>query len=182
VTADPDLFVAALRKIADHGGADAWIGREPVPQSFVRYLDAVGRPLFDKPSLDVYLTSAEATRSSDPLLAEAHRAVLELHGGLKQLLAGGDASAAFAAIPGSLEALTRIREFLHDRESQSRLAAEAVSRAKSLESRLKEAHEAGPTADTPPGWLRDADRDLAGLDEILRELRRESHVGGRAVA
>jgi hypothetical protein len=81
--ADPDGYVNRLKRGLEQAraqpGESVWVDGEPVPPRLVSYLDeGPGSPLLDNAELKKYLSSSQASHSSDPLILQAQALVDDL--------------------------------------------------------------------------------------------------------
>jgi KAP family P-loop domain len=78
--ADPDGFVHRLREgIEARDAGTVWVDGEPVPPRLVDYLDqGRGKSLLTNPRLAAYLSSSQASHSSEPLILRAQALVDDL--------------------------------------------------------------------------------------------------------
>ena len=160
------------------GTADFPLTPEPLPRSFVDYVRSTkAAAILSEPDLDVYVSTAEATRSSDPAVLKAQAVVTQVSQVVESL-----------GRPGSGTTETRAVSELHDRLSiltsplgrrSSPLASEALSEWGALtdyvEERVPSPSLEAPTE--PPDWAAQAVRRLTALQETLAAMRQEAFVG-----
>jgi hypothetical protein len=184
--AEREVFTDAVLRQLDGTPAaveNLWPELASVPDSFFDYLDAHGRQMLAVASLDPYLHSSEATRSTQPGLVAAYHVLGDLRGHLRAL--AGVATA---------EGWRRIRsDFSKDlprlRSALSRLSGSAPG-ARLLVDADELARPSDPDANGPmaPGdaederaeletWQRSADERLTRIQLRLRELRRTTTLG-----
>jgi hypothetical protein len=108
VLRDPALFVSSVREaLSELGGADHWLAgsSRPIPLSFLEYARGRGGCVL-RDDLDEYVSSVEASRSSDPRLLGMHRSIAQVSIGTRELLsAGPPSSEAVSQVRGQLESL-----------------------------------------------------------------------------
>lgn len=178
LTVDSALFLSALRPVVGDLDArsDFSLRREPLPQSFLRYLRGPAQALVRVDALDVYITSAEATRSSDTTLLDAQAGVARVRQLLRELGSRDSSLREQDVWSEANQALTRLPELLGHRQG-SPLFFEAQRALVAIQAALKGAQ---PTPEVPqrqPAWAREALEQLDALDEALRAMRRETGVG-----
>ena len=178
LTADSALFLSALRRLVNDPAATAVfsLSREPLPQGFLRYVRGPGRALVLAQALEIYITSAEATRSSDTTLLDAQSGTARV----RQLLGGlGTPDSSIRendAWSEANQALTRIPELLSHRQG-SPLFFEAQQAVNRIQAVFKQAQPPPEIPQRQPAWAREALEQLESLDEALRAMRRETGVG-----
>jgi hypothetical protein len=182
LTADPELFVDALEPLRSDQAATFSLSDEPLPQSFATYVfRGPGRAILNAPSLDVYVTSAESTRSSDTKLLQAHGIVAGLRHMLGRLGTEGsdlterDALAQLHDRIGTLEELAITRK---DRRGAGRNIEQLLA---TLRDQKPPGDPATGPLPQPPPWGRRAIETLTGIEESLRLMRRETQVGSTSV-
>ena len=143
-----------------------------LPASFRQYIDADARALLDTPSLRLYVSTAEATRSTDPSLLEAQSIVARIRRVLDDITAGTTMrQEAASSMSGDIR---RLQETTRRRSAQKDPDLEAmITRLDSLTHQLTD--EAGEDAGTT--WVPKAVPLLDSIDGRLRELRRQTNVG-----
>jgi hypothetical protein len=178
LTADSELFLSALRPLVDdpNATADFSLRREPLPQSFLRYLRGPAQALVRVPALDVYITSAEATRSSDTTLLEGQTGIARVRQLLTDLGASDSNLGERDAWSAANQALNRLPELLAHRQG-SPLFFEAMRTLDTIQRVLKETQAPPDVPSRQPAWAREVLEQLDGLDEALRAMRRETGVG-----
>jgi KAP family P-loop domain len=182
LTADPELFVDALRPLSADQAAGFSLSDEPLPQSFATYVfRGPGRAILHAPSLAVYVTSAESTRSSDAGLLQAHAIVAGLRHMLGRLgardsdLTERDALAQLHDRIGTLEELAITRK---DRRGAGRNVEQLLA---TLREQKPQGEPASGPLPQPPPWGRRAIEALRGIEESLRLMRRDKQVGSTSV-
>jgi KAP family P-loop domain len=183
LAADPELFVQAVRRVLDdsQGRTEFFLRNEPLPPAFLAYLRGPGAPLLEELSLDIYITSAETTGSSDPRVAEARTIVAQAQRILHRL---GEASGQTEreAVSDLSSRFGKLHELVQHRSAApSYFASEAERLARTLRDEMKKIASPSPDPlDQTPSWAPKVLELLVKLDENLRELRRETHVGAVA--
>jgi hypothetical protein len=175
LTADAQLFVDSVRGVLEdpEGATEFLLGTEPLPLGFLAYVRGPAAALLRAESLDVYITSAETSGSTDVRIGEARTMVARLRRQLEALGSDPDPSAAKEAVPELVSLAGNLVELIQSQSKRSFFADEAVRLARTLHEQLR--HPTGPA------WPKLAAL-LVKLDENLRELRRETDVGAAAVA
>jgi hypothetical protein len=179
LTSDPPLFVDALGRVVNTPTADVTfpLTDEPLPRSLLDYIRTTeARSLLTTPDLDVYVTTAESTRSSDPAVLEAQGAVAELRRMVEGLGQGSGATEqeVVSAVHDRLSVLSSILG-----RRQSTLSREAAKRTHDLVEELKR-RAPQPLPQVPerrPDWAGDTLQRLTGLQETLAAMRQEAFVG-----
>jgi hypothetical protein len=180
LTADPELFVQALGPVVeDHAGtAEFSLSAEPLPRSLVDYIRTTdARNLLTATNLDVYVTTAEATRSSDPDVLRAQTILAQVRRTLGELGRPGSNVTEASAVSEVHENLSLIQSMLGRRSTP--LASEAISRSTALAGEVTTLVPS-PSLDVPqqpPRWADRATQRLTALEETLRAMRRETFVG-----
>jgi hypothetical protein len=85
--AEREMFTAAVRRQLDGDAAaveNLWPELVTTPRSCLAYLESLGLPLLEAPSLDPYLHSIESTGSTHAGLVDVYRAVGDLRGLLRE--------------------------------------------------------------------------------------------------
>jgi hypothetical protein len=157
------------------GQGDLFLGGRPVPlpAAFATYVRGPGKALREEP-LEPYVSSIEATLSTDPSMNEATRVLRELRRSI---------SPAAGALPNPNEfggKLGQIRDAVSRRSSDDAYSADAATRLGNLEglgSRLPLKSE-----EETAGWRAEVERELDELEADLRELRRRSTAAARATS
>jgi KAP family P-loop domain len=100
LTADPSYFRRVLREALTTAEwpTAMWLAgiRHPLPTEFVEYVRGLAAPLLGAEDLGVYVSLAEATKSTDPWVLAARTVVSHLRGTWDELEQNGVASAAAA--------------------------------------------------------------------------------------
>lgn len=180
LTADPELFVQALRPVVDDrsGTTEFSLTAEPLPRSLVDYIRTTGAlKLLSTQNLDVYVTTAEATRSSDPDVLGAQTSLAQVRRMLDDLGRPGSGVTEVEVVSELHETLGLVQSMLSRRSTP--LASEAIARTQALSSELK-SRVPSPSKDSlavPPEWAGRAKRLLAALEETLGAMRKETFVG-----
>jgi hypothetical protein len=186
LTADPDQFVFALRQALETNVLS--VGGEILPQSYVNYVRGRGRALVrelrpDEPGLAVYVTSAESTRSVDTALLEAQTMCAQLHSIIRRVGVPGSDLTEVAALAALRDTLGTLTELVQSKTRHYPSGKEAARVVKTLESTIGSV--STPSSDvlrTSPQWAREGDELLAGLAEILRQMRSEGGTGATSAA
>jgi hypothetical protein len=179
LTADAQLFADSARGVLDdpEGATDFLLGTEPLPLGFLAYLRGPAAALLTADSLDVYITSAETSGSTDVRIAEARTMVAQLRRQIEALGPDPDPDAVRHGASEMASLASSLVELVQSQSKRSFFADEATRLAKTLHEQLRSAMDPAQR----PAWpkLREL---LAKLDENLRELRRETDVGAVAAA
>jgi hypothetical protein len=180
LAADPQLFVDAVNRVMNdpEGRTEFFLRPEPLPSAFLAYLRGPAAPLLTEQELDVYITTAETTGSSNPRITEARTLVAELQRLLGRVgddpeLTEKDAVAELSSKIGRLHELVQ-----QGTTPQSYFAMEAQRLARALRDAVKDVKQ--PSPDPPeqePPWVRRVRDVLVKLDENLSEMRRETQFG-----
>jgi KAP family P-loop domain len=177
LSADPELFVSALRPLSVDQAAGFSLSDEPLPQSFATYVfDGPGEAILNVPSLGVYVTSAESTRSSDTRLLQAHGIVADLRHMLGRLGSEGSDLTERDALARLHDRIGTLEELLTSRQGGN---VEQLLNAL-RQQKPPEEPSANPLPRPPPWGLR-AREALTGVEEALRMMRRSTQVGSTSV-
>jgi len=174
LTADVQVFIDSVNAVLDdpEGATEFLLGTEPLPPGFLAYLRGPAAPLLTANSLDVYITSAETSGSTDPRIAEARTMVARLRRQIDALGPSPDPDAAKQAAAEMTSLAGTLSELAQSQSKRSFLGDEAARLARKVHEQLRKATD--PTE--PPPWPKLGEL-LTKLDENLRELRRETDVG-----
>lgn len=174
LTADPELFIEAVVEAlrGPEGPERFWLSSDPLPNSFLQYLRDVGSPLLTA-QLRPYISSVEATRSSDPGLVEVQGMVLRMVRALDQVRAPGDVTP--NEVNGFHGFVERLRQEISRRQSTAGGHEMAVVVDK-LERALKDL-----SPSVPEDRLRETVASMRSLlerlDDDLRQMRRHTGIG-----
>jgi hypothetical protein len=184
--AEREVFTDAVRRQLDGNPAaveNLWPELAGVPDSFFDYLGSLGRQLLAVTSLDPYLHSMEATRSTQPGVVATYQVLGDLRGQLRSF-----------AGTATIEGRRRLRGDFSKQLPLLRNAAVRMSRsppAARLQADVEElSRRSEPDAGgvVPPvstedeqaeleAWHRAADELLTRMQARLRELRRTATLG-----
>jgi KAP-like P-loop domain-containing protein len=174
---DSGLFQQTLKDAIARGTAGREIlyfcGQEvSLPKDFCTYLEILGRPLLDN-SLEAYLSSAEATRSTDPGLLKAQALVGALHRVVARFSDGQVAEEEKSDLKSHLDLLQS--------EMQQRtgpLFSEILDQIKEMDQRTNQITK-GQERDQEKlkAWGEGIRTLLEAIDGNLAELRRQASVG-----
>jgi hypothetical protein len=174
LAADPTVFQRTLSDAvaAEEPQDQVWLaGRSfAVPPRMMTYFRGPAADLLLDPQLMSYVSAAESSRSTDPMLLDAQAALNRLRGVVEAWGEGGSADG-LRDLPFHV---SRLSELFHRRTDQPRLARAA----KELEVLAKELSD----PDTVPEGRRSEQlgrlKALIGeVESELRELRRQSNLG-----
>ena len=164
---DPAEFGAALKDYVDSGqsGAELQLGPTavPLPASFVRYARNEGRSLAEHP-LEVYVSSVEATASSDPAVLDATKTLREL----RRAIGRADDRETRREIPARVSQLV-------ERVASAARGPGGTETVRRVEQLNKEAF--GIPLDPAEGWHEwraRAEAELTDVAAYLGELRRKA--------
>jgi hypothetical protein len=174
LASDPTVFQRTLSDavVSEEPQDQVWLaGRSfAVPPRMMSYFRGPAADLLQDPQLTSYVSAAESTRSTDPMLLDAQATLNRLRGVVE---AWGEEGSAESPRDLPIQ-ISRLNELFHRRPDQPRLARAG----KDLELSAKELSD--PTG-VPPERRADQLRRLKGLiaevDIELRELRRQSNLG-----
>jgi tRNA A37 threonylcarbamoyladenosine biosynthesis protein TsaE len=180
LAADPPLFQSAIKEVlsSDAGqSATLWLpgAKVSLPGSFIAYLQDVGGALVNVPSLEPYVSSAEATHSSDPALLQAQTLLGRLRPVVDQLAAGQiSGEEARSRLQGGLERLLDVTR-RRSRDSNREL----VRSLQEFEQEVKKlaAADVKRPEDYDRLWAERVTPHLDAIDVNLREMRRQASVG-----
>lgn len=179
LTRDPALFIDALRRLINGQlSSTAFpLTAEPLPRSFIEYVKTRATAILNETDLDVYVSTAEATRSSDPTVLEAQGVVTQITQVVQSLGRPGSGTSENTAVSELHDRLSILTSLLGRR--QSPLVSEATLTAKSLADFVKQ-RVPSPSMNAPaepPEWATQALRQLEALQETLAAMRQEAFVG-----
>jgi hypothetical protein len=154
-----------------------WPELAAIPPSCFGYLELLGMPLLQAPSLDPYLHSIKSTESTDPGLFDAYRVVGDLRGLLRESAGAATAdrrrelqSEFREQLPNLVSAVKR----LPPNSPAARLQADVDTLVQRLDPRLVAEHLSGDGEGDRAaldGWQRSADELLVHIQGRLREVR-----------
>lgn len=179
LAADPLVFQRTLRDAlaSEEPPAQVWLAGRwfPLPTQLATYLRGPGADLLSDPQLVSYVSAAESSRSTDPMLLDAQATLNRLRSVVE---AWGQDESSDGRRDLSVET-SRLTELLHRRTDQPRLARAA----RDLEASGKEL--VSPTQLNDPADLRAQRLErfkalIAPVETELRELRRQSNLGAYA--
>jgi hypothetical protein len=169
LVADPNSFKAAVREAGPDG---AWVDDEPVPPSLLAYLsEPIVSPLLDA-KLEPYVTSVEATQTSDRSLqaAQAHLSKLR-----RQVIGLRERSLGPQVQSELHEQIARLQAALASQTKPSPLVSSALAQLEELQLQVKELGE----TETLEPWRETARARLDQVREIIVALRQQAGVGAR---
>jgi hypothetical protein len=179
LVADPDLFQTAVkeaRNAPDQRERDAvWMSgvKVTLPASFQQYIDSDAHALLDTPSLRLYVSAAEATRSTDPSLLEAQSIVGQIRRVIDDVTTGTTTPKEAASIlSGNIR---RLLQTTGRRSSQDVNLETLINQLDDLMNKLAEIDTS--QADAVTAWAAKAVPLLDLIDGRLREMRRRANVG-----
>lgn len=172
LAADPSLFQRTVREALedDRLQGQLWLAnrRFALPGQLAAYLRGPASDLLVEYQLASYVSAAESTRSTDPLLLDAQATVNRL----RVALAAPSEGTSSDGISNLVMEISRLSETLRHRSDQPRLA-EAI---RGLESSAKQLTSAsGPDIDRQA--LDSLGAQVGAVEDELRELRRQSNLG-----
>jgi KAP family P-loop domain len=180
LVADPDLFQKAIKEAREAPNPrerDAvWMSgvKVPLPVSFQQYIDADAHALLDTPSLRLYVSAAEATRSTDPSLLDAQSIVGRIRRVIDDVTTGNttlrDAASSMSGDTRRLLETTRRRSAQKDLDLET-----LIKQLDGLASQLIDTE--APAEDAAAGWAAKTVPLLDLIDGRLREMRRQTNVG-----
>jgi hypothetical protein len=154
-----------------------WPELAAIPPSCFGYLELLGMPLLQAPSLDPYLHSIKSTESTEPGLFDAYRVVGDLRGLLRESAGAATAdrrrelqSEFREQLPNLVSAVKR----LPPNSPAARLQADVDTLVQRLDPRLVAEHLSGDGEGDRAaldGWQRSADELLVHIQGRLREVR-----------
>jgi hypothetical protein len=176
--ADPDGFVdrlnQGLKKARAQRDDTAWVDGEPLPPRLVDYVTkGPGKRMLRNTKLKAYLSSSQASHSSDPLILQAQAAVDDLRRYTRDVNENTDRVRLSASLHERLDALL----------SAIAMATGWARDVKPLVSRLErdasELAAVGPDGPQVPigDWTNGFRARLDRLDNDLRELRDRHNLG-----
>lgn len=180
LVADPDLFQKAVkeaREAPDQRERDTiWMSGVKVhlPASFRQYIDQDAHGLLDTPSLRLYVSAAEATRSTDPSLLDAQSVIGRIRRVVDDITVGNTAPGEAAnSMSGDIH---RLLETTRRRSAQKDSDLETlINQLDALVPQLTDT-EAG-TENAAAAWAAKIVPLLDLIDGRLREMRRQTNVG-----
>jgi KAP family P-loop domain len=184
--AEREVFTRTVRRQLD-GDLTAvenlWPELAAIPPSCFGYLESLGMPLLQAPSLDPYLHSIESTESTHSGLFDAYRVVGDLRGLLRESAGAATADrrrelqAEFREhLPSLLSAVKR----LPANAPAARLQADVEALVQRLDPRQVAEHLSGDAEGDQAAldtWRRSADELLVQIQGRLREVRQTVAVG-----
>lgn len=175
--ANPEGFVDVLKRELGgpeaQGGGAVWVEGEPLPPRLVDYLNkGPGRPLLENAELKTYLSSSQASHSSDPLILQAQALVADLRRFVRNVNEGTERKPLSASLHKRLDSL---QSTIAMATSWGQEVRPQVSR---LEADASELAADGDGPQVPLGEWADGFRArLDRLDNDLRELRDRHSLG-----
>jgi len=177
LVADPDLFQKAVkeaREAANQRERDAiWMSgvKVPLPASFQQYIDADAGALLHTPNLRLYISAAEATRSTDPSLLDAQSIIGRIRRVVDDITAGNTTPQEVASIMSG--DIRRLLETTRRRSAQNLDLETLINQLDALTPQLADV----AAEDATTTWVAKAAPLLDSIDGRLRELRRQTNVG-----
>jgi polyhydroxyalkanoate synthesis regulator phasin len=177
LAADAQLFLDSVRGVLEdpEGTTEFLLAPEPLPLAFLAYVRGPAAPLLTAQSLDVYITSAETSGSTDTRITEARRMVAQLRREINAIGANANPEAQHKAAREMASLASNLSELVLSQSKRSFFADEAARLTKTLYDQLRDVTD----PEQLPEWPR-LQELLAKLDENLRQLRRETDVGAVA--
>lgn len=170
---DPQRFTAELRQ-AVGPNRQATALTPGFPREFLLYVQGRAAPLLTA-QLEPYITSVEATRSSDPTLLEAQGVVSSLLQRTRDLEPGQELVEAISEFHGAIEHLT---ELVRSGRMKSR-GGDLLRLAERLRSEVRTLNPEVQT-DALNTWADRVRTILEAMDDDIRILRRQATVGAAA--
>jgi KAP family P-loop domain len=184
--AEREVFTDAVRRQRDGDPAaveNLWPELAATPRSCFAYLESLGKPLLEVPSLDPYLHSIESAESTHSGLVDAYRVVGNLRGILRDSAGAPTAdrrrklqSDFREQLPSLISALSR----LPGHAPATRLQADVETLVRRLDPSPLSQHLAGDAEGDRTAldnWQRSADELLVHIQTRLREVRQTLTVG-----
>jgi hypothetical protein len=184
--AEREMFTAAVRRQLDGDAAaveNLWPELATTPRSCFAYLESLGMPLLQAPSLDPYLHSIESTGSTHAGLVDAYRVVGDLRGLLRETANAATADNRRKLQSNFREQLPRLinaLKALPNNAPATRLQADIETVLGRLDPTQLAQHPASGTEDDRSAlerWQRSADELLVHIQTRLREVRQAASVG-----
>jgi hypothetical protein len=176
--AEREVFTDAVRRQLDGDPAaveNLWPELTGIPDSFFDYLGSLGRRLLAVGSLDPYLHSMEATRSTQPGVVAVYQVLGDLRGHLRSF-AGAATSDARSRVQGEFgKDLPRLRNAaarMSGSPPGARLLADVEELTRRSEPGTAGVDSAEDERATLEAWHRAAEGLLTRMQARLRELRR----------
>lgn len=173
LVSDPGRFIADLRLAVSSPQQDGSLG-SAFPREFLTYVrDQAGALLTTQ--LEPYITSVEATRSSDPGLLEAHGVISRLRQRTRGLTPGPELVEVISEFHGAVE---RLSGLVGGSASKSR----GSDLARLVERLRGEVRKLEPEFDGEAltAWSERVSAILEAIDDDIRILRRHTTVGAAA--
>jgi hypothetical protein len=184
--AEREMFTAAVRRQLEGDAAaveNLWPELAATPRSCFAYLESLGMPLLQAPSLDPYLHSIESTESTHAGLVDAYHVVGDLRGLLRETANAATADSRRKLQSNFREQLPRLLNALKVLPSNTpatRLQSDIETLLRRLDPTEVTQHLASDTADDRSAlerWQRSADELLVYIQTRLREVRQVASVG-----
>jgi len=180
LVADPDLFQKAIKEAREAPNQRerdvVWMSgiKVPLPVSFQQYIDTDAHALLDTPSLRLYVSAAEATRSTDPSLLDAQSIVGRIRRAIDDITTGNTALRdGTSSMSGDIR---RLLETTRRRSAQKDLDLDTlINQLDGLVSQLVDTE--APAEDAATAWAAKTVPLLDLIDGRLREMRRQTNVG-----
>lgn len=167
---DPDLFVSSMREALNQpAGADHWLAgsSRPIPLSFLEYVRGRGGCVL-REDLNEYVSSVEASRSSDPRLLHMHRSIAQVSIAARDLLSGG--------VPSS-EAVSQVRGHLESLEQNASRYPSLMTRIAGLKAELEALPMLPEEGEARKTWGERFVPLVQRASADVAELRRRASVG-----
>jgi hypothetical protein len=180
LAADPGLFQSAMREAIQEEppAGSVWLSgvKVALPLGLPEYLATEAGPVLHVQDLQLYVSAAESTQSTDPSVLEARTTASRLRRSADEL-ASGDLAPAEAArrIPGDIQRLASLILSRSPRAAGRQLQT-AISQLETIAEEIKRADSSAP-GDFGKEWAARAAPLFDAVDTGLRELQRSVNVG-----
>jgi hypothetical protein len=180
LAADPGLFQSAMREAIQEEppAGSVWLSgvKVALPLGLPEYLATEASPVLHVQDLQLYVSAAESTQSTDPSVLEARTTASRLRRSADEL-ASGDLPLAEAArrIPGDIQRLASLILSRSPRAAGRQLQT-AISQLETIAEEIKRADSSAP-GDFGKEWAARAAPLFDAVDTGLRELQRSVNVG-----
>ncbi len=172
---DPALFQEAVRNAIKGAGAGSVLNlpgsQVPLPMDFVTYVGGPSGQSLLTANLDVYLSSAESTRSSAPGLLKAQAEVAKIRGHIDRVANGEEPSNYSSAVASSLSVVKK-----ETSQTSSPLARPIDLDAGKLEAGFTDSTDLS-NQDQRDQWVTEMKTAIKSIDQNVSELRRQASFG-----